>query len=220
MKADESAGIRFFYGCVLKMIYNIGIGMEVSYMDNEMEYGTDVCSLCGERLTEFGNKKLKDGILCRNCVKLASSWLTDKDYEGRTVEDIRKHLDYRKANLEKLNDFVTDKKVEGKYSLYIDEHASQFVFSKRKDLKKENADLIPFSAIREISIMEADYLDEDSADLYFEMLLDHEEIPMIRFRVNEFPGLDRQSEEFRKTDELAMAYLDTLAEEEISRSRK
>ena len=183
-------------------------------MDNELEYGTDVCSLCGERLTEFGNKKLKDGILCRNCVKLASSWLSDKDYESRTVEDIRKHMAYRQENQKKLEDFVTDKKVEGKYSLYIDEHASQFIFSKRKDLKKENADVIPFSAILEISIMEADYLDEDSADLYFEMILDHEEIPMIRFRVNEFPGLDRQSEEFKKTDELAMAYLDTLAEEE------
>ncbi|MBQ6477886.1 MAG: DUF4428 domain-containing protein [Erysipelotrichaceae bacterium] len=183
-------------------------------MDHELEYTEEVCSLCGERLTEFGNKKLKDGILCRNCVKKASSWLEDKDYESRTVEDIHKHLQYRKANLEKLDGFTTDKKVEGKYSLYIDEHASQFIFSKRKDLKKENADVIPFSAIREISVMEADYLDEDSADLYFEMLLDHEEIPVIRFRVNEFPGLDKQSEEFRKTDELAMAYLDTLAEEE------
>ena len=184
-------------------------------MDNELEYkAEEVCSLCGERLTEFGNKKLKDGILCRNCVKLASSWLEDKDYENRTVEDIRKHLEYRRANLEKLESFTTDRKVEGKYSLYIDEHACQFVFSKRKDLKKENADVIPFSAIREISVIEADYLDEDCADLYFDMVLDHEEIPAIRFRVNEFPGLDKESEEFRKADELAMEYLDTLAQEE------
>ena len=53
------------------------------------------CSVCGNKLTRYGSKILKDGILCRNCAKLASEWLDNVDYAEKTVEQLKEHLAYR-----------------------------------------------------------------------------------------------------------------------------
>ena len=184
-------------------------------MDNELELNNpeETCSLCGEKLTRYGNKKLKDGILCRNCAKLISAWLSDEDLEHRTVEDMKRHMAYREQNQEKLAAFKGVKSVDGKYSLYIDADQKCFVFSKRKDLQKENADVIPLSAIKEMSITEEDYLNEGTVDLNFEMKLDHDELNTLNFRVNEFPGVGKESDEYATAEKAAFAYLDTLVDQ-------
>ena len=41
------------------------------------------CSICGGNLNDFGSKDLKDGVVCRYCVKKASPWLSDEDYLKR-----------------------------------------------------------------------------------------------------------------------------------------
>ena len=48
--------------------------------DNNLLKDVEVslCSVCEEPLTAFGSKELKDGILCRNCAKELSEWLTDE----------------------------------------------------------------------------------------------------------------------------------------------
>ena len=184
--------------------------MENSIMDNERK-----CSLCGEPLSRYGNKTIKDGALCRNCIKPASPWLSDEDYGRMTLEDFRKHLVYREENLKKLETFREDKKVEGKYTLYLDEGNDQFLISKRKDYKKENADVISFDDIDEISIFEENYMDTEDVDICFDMKLkNNEEIDNIYFRVNEFPGLIKDSEQHEETISLAMQYLDAFESEE------
>ena len=116
--------------------------MENEFLNENGVLADEKCSVCGEPLTKYGNKTLKDGTLCRNCVKIASPWLDDEDYATKSVSDMRKHLEYRKANEERLKNFKETKKVEGKYNLYLDNTNKQFVISKRKDLVKENADVI------------------------------------------------------------------------------
>ena len=96
-------------------------------MDNEK-----ICSLCGQPLSRYGNKKIKDGVLCRNCIKAASPWLSDEDYLNLSLEDYKKHLEYRVKNQEKLEGFKADKSVAGKYSLYLDETGKQFVFQQNQ----------------------------------------------------------------------------------------
>ncbi len=172
------------------------------------------CSLCGQPLSRYGNKKIKDGVLCRNCIKAASSWLNDDDYLKLSLEDYRKHLEYRESNKEKLAAFKEEKRVTGKYSLYLDETDKQFIISKRKDLKKENADVFSLDDIREVSVYEERYLDGNDVDLCFDVKLDNEQIDNVCFRVNEFPGLMRDSEDYRKTLDLAMSYLDAFENEE------
>lgn len=177
-------------------------------MSNNLER----CSVCNEELTKFGNKELKDGVLCRNCVKLASEWLTDEDYKNRTVEQIKKHLAYREENLKKLDGFNKSKVVEGKYSVYIDEDNKNFMISKRKDLKKDNPDILPLDSIEEITVTDEKYLDSDGRDIYFEAKLNNDEINTIKFRVNEFPGVE--GEDVDLANRTALAYLDALADEE------
>ena len=74
---------------------------------NPEGYLDEKCSVCGKRLTKFGNRILKDGLLCRNCAKMASSWLSDDDYAQRSGEDMKRHLDYRRDNFKKLDNFKT-----------------------------------------------------------------------------------------------------------------
>ena len=181
-------------------------------MEKELLKGYEeaVCSLCGQQLSRYGNKMLKDGVLCRNCAKLASPWLSSEDYKKLSIEDMKKHMAYREANREKLEHFLSEKVVEGKYSLYLDETNGQFMISKRKDPIKANTDVIPFAAIEEMNIVEEDYLDEEAGDIRFEMKLNSGEIGHLSFRVNEFPGLGKDTEDYEKAKQKAFEYLDAL----------
>ena len=66
--------------------------MENQDMDNEK-----TCSLCGEPLSRYGNKKILDGMLCRNCIKAASDWLSDEDFEKMSLEDYKAQAERRKS---------------------------------------------------------------------------------------------------------------------------
>ena len=187
--------------------------MKKDLLKNQEEFLDEKCSVCGSRLTKYGSKKLKDGILCRNCEKMSSPWLTDDDYANKTVEDMKKHLQYRSENFKKLDEFVKSKVVEGKYDLCIDEDHKQLYFSKRKDVKKENPDIIPFDDIEEINIVEEQYLNEDGVDVMFEVKLHNPQINSMYFRVNEFPGINNKTEEYKKASDTAQNYLNALLED-------
>ncbi len=182
--------------------------------NNDMDNMEKVCVLCGEPLSRYGNKKINGGMLCRNCIKAASPWLEDEDYLKMDLEAFKKHLDYRNANLEKIDAFHCDKKVEGKYTLYLDEENKDFVISKRKDIKKENADVLKLDDIGEISIYEEGYPDSDDVDICFAVKMNGGQIEDIRFRVNEFPGLEKGGKDHEKSIKLAMDYLDAFENED------
>lgn len=176
---------------------------------------SEVCAVCGEKLSKYGNRQLKDGILCRNCVKLASPWLNDDDYLARDAEAIRKHLEYREKNKEVLKNFEQEREVDGKYSLYLDEDKRQFVISKRKDFRKDNADVLSYDELEELCIFEQKYMEEDGkVDILMDIRLHNPEIDNICFRVNEFPGMERDSEEYKQTLEQAFRYLNAFDGEE------
>ena len=174
----------------------------------------NICCLCGEPLTQYGNKKISDGILCRDCIKAASPWLDDGDYEKMSLEDFKNHLVYREENKEKVKNFRCDKKVEGKYTLYLDEEKKEFLISKRKDYVKENADVVSLDDIREISIFEEKYDDTKDVDILFDLKLKNEQVDNMYFRVNEFPGMEKRSPEYEAALELALAYLAAFEEED------
>ena len=177
------------------------------------EFLDEKCSVCGRQLTKSGNKILKDGYLCRTCAKMSSPWLSDEDFKEKTVEDMKRHLDYRRSNYEKLKDFVDSKVIEGKYSLHLDEEKKELYFAKHRDLERENPDIIPFGDIEEISIVEEQYLKEDGVDVMFEVKLNNDEIKKMYFRVNEFPGINNKTEEYTRTCQIADDYLKALVDE-------
>ena len=179
-------------------------------LKNNEEYLEETCSVCGRRLTKYGNKQLKDGILCRTCAILSSPFLREEDFAEKTVEDMKKHLEYRRENAHRLESFKKTVTVEGRYDLYIDEENKNMVFSKKRDLLKENPDIISLDSIKEMSIIEEQYLKEDGVDVLMELVLDNDEVKHVGFRINEFPGINNKTEEYKKTCETAEAYLKAI----------
>ena len=80
-------------------------------------------------------------------------------------------------------------------------------------MKKENPDIIPFDDIEEINIVEEQYLEEDGVDVMFEVKLQNPEINTMYFRVNEFPGINNKTEEYRKASDTAENYLKAISED-------
>ena len=65
------------------------------------------CEICGKEVGMFGYKKLKDGEICKDCVKLLSPWFEER--RESTVEQIKEQLAYRARNAEELKDFQPTK---------------------------------------------------------------------------------------------------------------
>lgn len=172
--------------------------------------GEVTCSVCGRNLTKYGSKTLADGILCRNCAKLVSGWYTSGDLAERTVEQVKEHLDYRQNNLAVIKGFNGLKVVEGKYSLFVDDTKRQFVISKRDDLVKENADVFSLSMIENMRIIEKRYKTKSGSDIMVEILVKHPQFRSLRFQVNEFGCLERDSAEFRLALQLAYKYINAF----------
>ena len=61
------------------------------------------CDFCGEKIGLLGNRKLEDGNMCKECAEKLSPWMTDRKHE--TVEEIRRHLNYREENKRRLMSF-------------------------------------------------------------------------------------------------------------------
>ena len=81
-------------------------------------------------------------------------------------------------------------------------------------MKKENPDVVSLDDVCEMSVTEEPYPEGEGVDIFFEAVLDNEELGKIRLRVNEFPGMTKDDEEYPKVCETALAYLDALADEE------
>ena len=175
---------------------------------NQKEIGT--CSICNKELSLFGSKQLKDGVICRDCVKLISEWFTDEQLARKSVKSIKNHLKHREENQKALELFNPNITVKGKYSLYIDTVNRKFSISKKTDLLQANADVYNLSAIRELSIIEEKYEDTDNLDVYVEIRLFNADNRKIRFRVNEFPGLEKGSEQHFEAKKLANDYIQAL----------
>ncbi len=171
------------------------------------------CSVCGGDLTQFGSKTIRNGMVCRYCAKKASPWLSDDDYKTRDTKDIIRHLKYREDNQKMVDAFITEKIIEGKYSLYLNKDKGEFVISKRKDYKKDNADVFRYKDIKGISILKQK--DETgNFNLLVDFELKNREIPEACFRVNEFPGIEEGSKEYEDTLAKAYEYLNGFDEED------
>ena len=103
------------------------------------------CDICGDKIGLLGNRKLKDGNLCKNCAKKLSPFFDDR--RGSTVEQIRDHLEYRERNKNVLAAFRPTRTI-GKHGkkLYVDESKGQFVVARDYN-DGENHDVINLSQV-------------------------------------------------------------------------
>ena len=126
------------------------------------------CEICGKEVGMFGYKKLKDGEICKDCVKLLSPWFEER--RESTVAQIKEQLAYRARNAEELKDFHPTKTFGDYNYMFVEERDGvpyRFCIANGEDYLDENADLVLVENIEEIII--------DIQDNAHELLLHEEE---------------------------------------------
>lgn len=107
------------------------------------------CEICGKEVGMFGYKKLEDGEICKDCVKLISPWFEDRRHA--TVAQIKEQLAYREQNAKEHENFTISRKIgDEEYFMYIEEVSgvpTRFFVTSRSDYKAENPDIISFKDV-------------------------------------------------------------------------
>jgi len=162
-----------------------------------MEEQNNICPICGNERTMFGNKQAKDGVICRNCAKKLSPWLKDTDIAECSVEELKNHIAYREENAAKLDEFRETCSCGSYEKISYDKEHGWVLITRRSNLKKENPDLIPVSAIKgsKRSIRRQPE-GNGLVNVYYTITVDSPYFKEADFRVNPFPGIRKASGEF------------------------
>ena len=111
------------------------------------------CEICGKEVGLFGYKKLEDGEICKDCVKLLSPWFDDRRHS--TVAQIKQQLIYREENKAALNTFRPTVAFGERYTLraeLVNGVPTRFVVERTDSYKEENADIISFRDVTSFNI--------------------------------------------------------------------
>lgn len=117
------------------------------------------CEICGKEVGMFGYKKLEDGEICKDCVKLLSPWFEDRRHA--TVQQIKEQLAYREENAAALKTFRVTKIVGERYLVHFDEAGRRFFVARNSDYLAENPDIISYDQVLSCELM----IHEDSTEL-------------------------------------------------------
>ena len=111
------------------------------------------CEICGKEVGMFGYKKLEDGEICKDCIKLLSPWFDDRRHS--TVEQIKAQLAYREENRAALVGFRPTMAFGEHYTLRAELNngvPTRFVVERTDNYKEENADIINFRDVISFNI--------------------------------------------------------------------
>ena len=103
------------------------------------------CEICGKEVGMFGYKKLEDGEICKDCVKLLSPWFDDRRHS--TVEQIKSQLEAREHNKLALETWQYSIAIGDYYTMYVKTKADvpiSFVVSNTANFRENNADILAF----------------------------------------------------------------------------
>ncbi len=104
------------------------------------------CDVCGEKISLLGNKKLKDGNMCKNCEKLLSPY-----FDGRrktNLSDIKDHLAYREENKKNVALFNPTRSIGSYKRVILDDFSEKFIVTSSNNWQNENPDIIDISQVR------------------------------------------------------------------------
>ena len=107
------------------------------------------CEICGKEVGMFGYKKLEDGEICKDCLKLLSPWFEDRRHA--TVAQIKEQIAYRQRNAKDLEYFTISRQLgKNEYIMYIEEVngvPTRFFVTNQSDYKAVNPDIISFKDV-------------------------------------------------------------------------
>lgn len=161
------------------------------------------CEICGKEVGMFGYKKLEDGEICKDCVKLLSPWFDERRHS--TVAQIKAQIAYREENRRQLNSFNPAISIGNDYEVKVELEngvPTRFVIA-RNNYLEENADIINFSQVSSFNIDVRERRDEQkhrdntgnmvsynpprykySYDFYCNLMVTADYFDDIRFRLN------------------------------------
>ena len=159
------------------------------------------CGVCGQKIGLFGNRKLEDANLCKDCAAKLSPWFSDR--RQSTLAEIKDQLAYREANKEKVAAFHPTLTLGKSTKVLIDEDAERFIVTSARNWQDTNPDVIDFADVtgceldineskRELKTKDAQGNQvsynppryEFSHDFYCEINLNNPYFNQIRFRIN------------------------------------
>ena len=111
------------------------------------------CEICGKEVGMFGYKKLEDGEICKDCIKLLSPWFDDRRHS--TVEQIKAQIRYREENRAALVGFRPSMAFGERYTLRAELNngvPTRFVVERTDNYREENADIISFRDVISFNI--------------------------------------------------------------------
>ena len=159
------------------------------------------CDICGEKIGLFGNRKLENGNLCKNCAKKLSPWFSDR--RSSTVEEIKAQLAYREENQGKVAAFHTTRTLGTDTKVLLDEDAGKFMVTRARNLAEANPDVLDFADVTgcnlDIDESRSELMREDkdgkevsynppryeySYDFYITIFVNNPYFDEMRFRLN------------------------------------
>ena len=111
------------------------------------------CEICGKEVGMFGYKRLEDGEICKDCIKLLSPWFDDRRHS--TVDQIKQQLPYREENRAALAGFRPTMAFGDRYTLRTELNngvPTRFVVERTDNYREENADIISFRDVISFNI--------------------------------------------------------------------
>lgn len=117
------------------------------------------CGVCGDKIGLFGNRKLTDANLCKNCAAKLSPWFSDR--RSSTLEEIKAQLAYREENKQKVAAFHPTLTLGKNTKVLIDEDARRFLVTSERNWQNANPDVIDIGDVTGCHID----VDEDRTEL-------------------------------------------------------
>lgn len=117
------------------------------------------CDICGNKIGLFGNRKLEDGNLCKDCAAKLSPWFSERRHS--TLQEITDQLSYREANKSAVQAFRITRDLGRNTKLLIDDTAHKFMVTDERDLAAANPDVLDFDQVTGCFLD----IDEDSSEL-------------------------------------------------------
>lgn len=125
------------------------------------------CEICGKEVGMLGYKKLKDGEICKDCVKLLSPWFEDR--RESTVAEIKEQLAYRERNAKNLESFNVSRTIGESGKIHIEEIngvPTRFFVTRYNETIDSNPDIIFFrdviSSVTDIHVRDEEMKQKDS----------------------------------------------------------
>ena len=108
------------------------------------------CDICGQKIGVFGNRKLTDGNLCKDCAAKLSPFFSER--RASSVAEIREQLSYREANREEVARFHATRSLGRNTKVLLDEDARRFVVTIARDLEQANPDVLDYSQVTGVEL--------------------------------------------------------------------